>query len=137
MSAQRLGQIAQSAGRRVRQALAVAPGPLRWTVRTLGDRLGPVTTEDALAVTLATLGASTAPAAELIPWLAGPYLAVPRRPGWIAVEPRETVRRTAACLATDGGVRRLTDVASELAEVGVRDRPAGGVAVSQRGCRGP
>ena len=120
VSAERIRQIVQSAGRRVRDALTATPGPLQWAVRTMRDRLGSVTTGEGLAATLAILGASTEPAVELVPWLAGPYLPVPRRPGWMAVQPREAVSRTAACLAADGGVRRMTDVESELADLGVR-----------------
>lgn len=120
VSAQRVAQIVQSAGRRVRDTLARSPGPLCWTVRALRDRLGAVTTEDALAKALANLGAGGEPTAELLRWLAGPYLAVPRRPGWLAVEPRHLISRTVACLAADGGVRRLADVEAELADLDLR-----------------
>lgn len=119
VSAQRVGQMVQSAGRRVRDALARTSGPLSWTARALGDRLGPVTTESALVEALTSLGANAQPAAELLRWLAGPYLAVPGRSGWLALEPRHLVSRTGACLAADGGVRRLADVEAELTDLGL------------------
>lgn len=120
VSAQRIGQIAQSAARRVRHALEEAPASLRWAVETAKQRLGRVTTVDEAASTLAALGGGEEPVASLILWLAGPYPPVPRRPGWLAVDPREALRVTAVCLAADGGVRRLADVSGELTGFGIR-----------------
>lgn len=120
VSPERVRQILESAGSRVRAALTEAGGPLPWTVRALRDRLGPLTTESAMAGTLRDLGASGRQAAPLLRWLAGPYLPVPRRPGWIAVEPRRVAARTAGCLAADGGVRRFVDVESDLEDLGIR-----------------
>ncbi len=120
VSPERIRQILQFAGRRVRAPLNQVGGPLPWTARALRDRLGPLTTEAALAGTLRDLGASGGQAAPLLRWLAGPYLPVPRRPGWMAVEPRRVAARTAGCLAAEGGVRRFVDVESDLADLGIR-----------------
>jgi hypothetical protein len=68
------------------------------------------------------LGARRSPAAELLPWLAGPYRAVPRYAGWLAVEPRQLATRTRACLEADGGVRRLADVQAEFADLEIEAR---------------
>lgn len=114
VSAQRIGQIASAAGRRVR-VWAERHGPLRWAAATLADRLGGLSSLEAVDAQLEALGAVGEPAAGLLLWLGGPFTAVPGRPGWLAAQPREAVGRTAACLSADGGVRRLEDVRDELA----------------------
>jgi hypothetical protein len=120
ISAQRVGQIVQKAERRVRDALLSAPGSLAWAARTLRDRLGSVTTEEAVVASLVGLGVNEELTCWLLRWLAGPYSPVPRRPGWVGVDARALVARTAECLAADGGVRPHADVESELADLGIR-----------------
>lgn len=107
---------AHQAEARVRQAAAAAP-PWPWLVSTARRDLGAVTSREKVDAVLVRLGVTTAPEAELLRWLAGPYHPVPKRPGWLAVEPRPVVGRTVDCLATDGGVRRLPDVEAELADL--------------------
>ncbi|MHB8312156.1 MAG: hypothetical protein ACYDD0_02475 [Candidatus Dormibacteria bacterium] len=114
VSPERVRQVVRSAGARIRRAFDEAPGPLSWAVRTLRSQLGGVTTTDLMADLLTELGAQVTPAAELLPWLAGPYAAVPGRPPWLALEPRRALRLTAECLAADGGVRPMADVENEL-----------------------
>lgn len=118
LSDQRLGQILHRAGRRVREALAASPAPLRWLVSTVRSRLGAVTTEVLATETLARLDVFGTPAAELVLWLAGPYHPVPACPGWLSTDPRVVTARTLACLDADGGVGRLVDIEAELVEVG-------------------
>jgi hypothetical protein len=120
LSGQRLGQIVRRAESRVREALAASSGPLPWLVSAAGRRLGAVTSEDVANATLGRLRVSEPPAAELVLWLAGPYHRVPGCPGWLATDPKLVAARTSACLAADGGIGRLVDVAAELVEVGVR-----------------
>ena len=96
-----------------------APAPLPWAVSTLRTRLGAATTMDDVVTELAKLGAARSPEAELVAWLAGPYLPVPGHPGWVSTQPKQLMERTAACLAADGGVRRLVDLEAELADLGV------------------
>ena len=112
-------QIVRRATHRMRAARERAPGPLAWAAGTLRGRLGPVTTAELAATWTAHLGAGTTPAAELLAWLAGPYLPMAGRPGWLALEPVWTVGRTVQSLAADGGVRRITDVEAELHDVGI------------------
>jgi hypothetical protein len=100
----------------VRQAAAAAP-PWPWLVSTARRGLGAVTSREKVDAVLVRLGVTTAPEAELLRWLAGPYHPVPKRPGWLAVDPRQVVGRTVDCLANDGGVRRLPDVEGELADL--------------------
>ena len=126
VSAQRVGQIARTAARRVRAALADAPAPLPWAVRSAGRRLGGITTVAGAQAVAAALGAQPGPPAELVLWLAGPYSPVPGRAGWLAVEPVRAVRRSTACLAGDGGVRRLIDVRSELSDLQIAPERLGG-----------
>ncbi len=119
VSPQRIGQMAQAAGRRVRDRVAARPGGLRWAAGAVRGRLGAVTAEDRAARLLAALGASDEMAVGLLLWLAGPYRAVPERPGWLAVEPAAARRATAVCLDTDGGVRPLDEVRAELSDTGI------------------
>jgi hypothetical protein len=120
VSAQRLGRIVHRAESRVREALDAACGPLPWIVSTAGRRLGAVTTEDEATATLARLGVSESPAAELVLWLAGPYHRVAGCSDWLATDPKLLTARTSECLAADRGIARLVDVETELAEVGLR-----------------
>jgi hypothetical protein len=122
VTASRVGQIIQSAERRVRDNLGTSPAPLPWAVRALRQELGAVTTGDHISEILARLGARRSPAADLLPWLAGPYRAVPRYAGWVAIEPRQVVTRTRECLRSDGGVRRVADVRFELADLEIEAR---------------
>lgn len=113
-------KLVRRAESRVRQAFDASRAPLPWTVSTLGARLGAVARRDEVAAELDRLGAGKAPAAELLVWLAGPYSAVPGRPGWVATQPKQLVARTSVCLGGDGGVRRLVDVELELADLNIR-----------------
>ncbi len=119
VSATRVGQIIQGAGQRVRAALAASTGSLPWAVRSLRRQAGGVTSDGRLAAVLARIGAGQGPAAELLPWLAGPYIPLPDRPGWSARESRAVVLRTRTALTADGGVRRLADVNADLADLEV------------------
>lgn len=129
VSSTRIGQVRDRAEATVRAAMAESSAPLPWLVRSVRARLGSLTTTEDAAAVLAAHGvspdASPHPVAELLAWLAGPYLGVPHRPGWIATDPRAVTTRTASLLATDGGVRRLGDVEAELADVGVARHQVG------------
>ena len=116
---QNVNWLVRRAESRVREALGVAGGPLAWAVSSVRNRLGTVTADDRVASVLAGIGAGEPPVAALLLWLAGPYVSVPHRPGWLAVEPQQIVVRTTECLSVDGAVRRLEDVAIELADVGI------------------
>jgi len=118
ISGQLAGYQLQRAAARVRDAAATTP-PWPWLVEATRRSLGRLTTASALDEVLVRLGVATAPEAELLSWLAGPYHPVPHLPGWLAVEPRPAVSRTAACLASDGGVRRLPDLQAELDDLEV------------------
>lgn len=113
-------QIVRRAARRVSSARERAPGPLGWALATLRGQLGPVTTGELAATWTAHLGAGPTPASELLLWLAGPYLPVAGRPGWLALEPVWAAGRTVQSLAADGGVRRVADLEAELADIGIR-----------------
>ena len=113
-------QVVRRAARRVSSARDRAPGPLAWVLRTLSDRLGEVTTSERATTWTAHLGAGTSPASELLLWLAGPYLPIAGRPGWLAREPVLALSRTLQSLADDGGVRRIGDLEAELAHLGIR-----------------
>ncbi len=106
-------------GARVRDRVAAAP-PWPWFVATARRSLGALTTTETLNEVLGQLGVTTSPEAELLAWLAGPYRPVRRRPGWVAVDPRPLAGRTDECLAVDGGVRHLSDVQAELADLEIR-----------------
>ena len=115
-----VNKLVRRAELRVREGLATSPAPLPWVVSTLRTRLGTLATQRQVASELDRLAARKPFVRELVTWLAGPYLPVPNRPGWVATQPKELVARTAAGLASDGGVRRLVDVETELADLGVR-----------------
>lgn len=119
VSSPRIGQILDRAQSRAR-ALA-ASGPLRWAVATLQSKLGGVTRTDRLVDVLGKLGAGEAPAAQLVSWLAGPYLPVTGQSGWLAKEPAALVGTTRTRLAADGGMRQLEEVKAELADFEIRD----------------
>lgn len=113
-------QIVRRAAHRVRSARERAPGPLAWVLDTVRDRLGEVSTGALAASWTARLGAGATPGPELLLWLAGPYLPVKGRPGWLALDPVFTVGRTLQALTGDGGVRRVTDLEAELSDLGIR-----------------
>ncbi len=132
VSASRVGQIVQSAERQVRAALIESPAPLPWAVRSLRRQLGGVTTGEQLSRALAGLGARKSPAAELLPWLAGPYCAVPRHAGWLAVEPRRPDHQHPGL---PGGRRRRPAAGRRKGRPrrpGDRSSPAGLLAPGQR-----
>lgn len=114
-----VNKLVRRAESRVRQALDASREPLPWAVSTLRARLGAVARQDEVAAELDRLGAGKRPTAEVLAWLAGPYSAVPGRPGWVATQPKQLVARTSACLGDDGGVRRLVDVKTELADLSI------------------
>ncbi len=117
VSAQRAGRIAHRIDELVRANLQTSPATLRWLVATLQCRLGPVTSGSFAQAAVGRLGADAA-SGDLLLWLAGPYRPVPRRPGWVALDPATIVARTTSCLSADGGVRRLLDVDHELGVAG-------------------
>ena len=120
MNAPAVGDAVARAGRRIRSVLAEAPPPWPWLIAALQHRLGAVTTEDLLGDALAALGAAPGSrAACFAAWLAGPFRPVRGRPGWLAREPGVLLARSAQCVRADGGVRRLADVADELADLGL------------------
>ena len=104
---------------RVRLALTTAPTPLPWLVATLRSRLGAVARDEQVAEELDRLGAGHPPVAQLVTWLAGPYLPLRQRPGWLSSTPVPVVARTVAYINEDGGVRRVADLQAQLADVGI------------------
>ncbi len=126
LSHQWVGRIVGRGGPKVRQALVGAPAPWPWVVSSLRVRLGPITTEGELADAFGRLGLDPASTeAALAGWLAGPYEDVPGHPGWLAIEAALLPARTGHCLSTDGGVRRLVDVESEMADLAELGQAAG------------
>jgi hypothetical protein len=117
-----VNKLVRQAEARVRQALPASPAPLPWLVSTLRSRLGAIAPAEQVEAELDRFGARKPPAPELLGWLAGPYSPVPDRPGWVAAQPHDVAARTAACLAEDGGVRRLVDMEAELADLGIATR---------------
>ena len=113
LTPQNASQIVHRFDGKLRAALAAAPGPLPWLASRLAARLGPVATVQQADAAVDRLGLAGA-AADAMVWLAGPYRPVSSPSGWLAVEPQAIVARTAACLAADGGVRRMFDVEAEL-----------------------
>ena len=59
------------------------------------------------------------PAALLALWLAGPYLAVPDRPGWFSPDPTALLTGTRALLAESGGVHDRIALLDDLTRLGV------------------
>ena len=104
---------------RVRLALTTAPAPLPWLVATLRSRLGAVVRDEQVAEELDRLGAGSPTVVQLVTWLAGPYLPLKQRPGWLSSTPEPVVARTVAYINEDGGVRRLADLQAQLADVGI------------------
>ena len=104
---------------RVRLALTTAPAPLPWLVSTLRSRLGALAPVDQVAEELDRLGAGEPTVAQLVTWLAGPYLPLRQRPGWLASTLAPVVARTVAYINEDHGVRRLADLQAQLADVGI------------------
>lgn len=118
MNGPAVGDAVARAGRRIRAVLGEAPPPWPWLVAELRQRLGSVTTEELLAGALERLGAARGSrSASLAAWLAGPYVPVRGHPGWLARDPWSLLARSARAVRADGGVRRLTDVAAELADL--------------------
>ena len=118
LSGPAVGDAALRAGRRIRAVLEDAPPPWPWLVAELRRRLGAVTTQDLLGDALARLGAGPGSRAALLAaWLAGPFRSVRGRPGWLARDPAALLARSARCVQADGGIRRLADVAEELADL--------------------
>ena len=116
LTRRRANDLVRRAEDRVRRALPSAPVPLPWLVSTLASRLGGVVPAGRVGEELDRLGVHKE-AAALLGWLAGPYLPVPGKPGWVATDPKTAVSRTAAALAEDGGTRRLVDLKTELADL--------------------
>ncbi len=120
VSAAEANRVVRRAARRLRSAQDRARGPLPWVLRTLRDRLGDVTTVELAARWTARLGAAPIPDGALLLWLAGPYLPISARPGWLALEPVATVSHTLQSLTGDGGVRRISELGVELEDLGIR-----------------
>lgn len=119
ISLRRVRELVERAEARVRADAQSAPVPLPWLVAYLRRRLGRLTNEEAARSALEGLGVDEPRTCRLALWLAGPYHAVPDRPGWLALAPKEVLAHTSGCLGADGGVRRVSDVSTELAEVGI------------------
>lgn len=119
ISTTRVREIRDKAEARLRGALAASPPHLRWLVSTLRGRIGAVTTEAEAGAVLERLGVTGPLPVQVVLWLAGPYLLVSDRPGWLAINPKLVVNRTSAFLGADGGVRRLVDFEAELDDLGI------------------
>jgi hypothetical protein len=98
----------------VRSSLARAHAPVPWAVATLRRRLGAITTDERAHAAVAGLGVSSAPGADLLLWLSGPYRELAGHPEWLGHAGTDVVARTKACLSADGGVRRRDDVVQEI-----------------------
>ena len=119
MPRRRANKLVRRSESRVRAALTTAPVPLPWLVSVLGSRLGAVAPVEQVADELDRLDAGAPTVAELVTWLAGPYLPLRQQPGWLASTPAPVVARTVAYINEDGGVRRLADLHAQLADVGI------------------
>jgi len=122
VSAERVRQIRARAEERVRASAAAAPGHVGAMIGAVRAWLGsvvPVGVPDDMARRLG-LGSVHTRTGGLLLWLAGPYLPVPGRDGWVALDPAQSVARTTEWLAQDGGVRPAQEVRDELAAEGVR-----------------
>ena len=138
LSGERVRQIRLRAEGRVRAAASAAPQDTRALVGAVRGWLGsvvPVDVADDLARRLG-VGSAQTRIGGLLLWLAGPYLPVPGRDGWLALDPAGAVARTTEWLAEDGGVRPAQEIRDELAVEGVRPEhhdawmaACGGVAV--------
>ena len=131
-------QIRLRAEGRVRAAASAAPQDTRALVGAVRGWLGSVVPVDVADDLARRLGAGSAQTriGGLLLWLAGPYLPVPGRDGWLALDPAGAVARTTEWLAEDGGVRPAQEIRDELAVEGVRPEhhdawmaACGGVAV--------
>ena len=80
---------------------------------------GPWSRDEQVAEELDRLGAGSPTVVQLVTWLAGPYLPLKQRPGWLSSTPEPVVARTVAYINEDGGVRRLADLQAQLADVGI------------------
>lgn len=124
ISQERVRQLRARAEDRVRSAFAAGSPPaskLGQTVRAVADRLGvaaPVAAVDAF-LTSSDLAPPPDSRSLLLVWLAGPYLPVGERPGWLATDPAALVAETNRLLHEDGGVREPELVAKELEAFGV------------------
>jgi hypothetical protein len=122
VSAERVRQIRARAEERVRAAAAAAPGHLGAMIGAVRGWLGsvvPVGVPDDIARRLG-VGSVHTRTGGLLLWLAGPYLPVPGRDGWVALDPAQSVARSTEWLTEDGGVRPAQEVRDELAAEGVR-----------------
>ena len=119
MPRRRANKLVRRSESRVRAALTTAPVPLAWLVSTLRSRLGAVAPVEQVAEELDRLGAGEPTVAQLVTWLAGPYLPLRQQPGWLSSTPAPVVARTVAYINEDGGVRRLADLHAQLADVGI------------------
>ena len=119
MPRRRANKLVRRSESRVRAALTAAPVPLPWLVSALRSRLGAVAPVEQVAEELDRLGAGAPTVAQLVTWLAGPYLPLRQQPGWLASTPVPVVARTVAYISEDGGVRRLADLHAQLADVGI------------------
>lgn len=115
LSETRIGQIQ---GRTESAARKAAPAAVRRLAAQLREWLGPVCRLDAVDGALAAIGLPAGPATDpragLLVWLAGPYVAVPDRAGWLATDPARLRAETGRILREDGGVRPVADVTADL-----------------------
>jgi Sigma-70, region 4 len=122
LSVERVRQLRVRAEGRIRAAAASAPDDSRALVAAVRDWLGSVVPVEVADDVARRLGAGSAHTriGGLLLWLAGPYLPVSGRDGWLAVDPAGTVARTVEWLAEDGGVRPAQEISDELVVEGVR-----------------
>ncbi|MDQ6725137.1 MAG: hypothetical protein M3066_03060 [Actinomycetota bacterium] len=118
LSAARVLQIQAQAQKRSREAV----GPtLANLAADVAARLGPVCRLASVDDALADMGlpARTDPRVALLVWLAGPYLPVTGRTGWLATDPAGFRADTSRLLHDDGGVRQLDHVTADLKAAGL------------------
>ena len=122
VSAERVRQIRARAEERVRASTAAAPEHVCALIGAVRGWLGRVVTVDVPDDMVRRLGAGSihTRTGGLLLWLAGPYLPVPGRDGWLALDPVQSVARLTGWLSEDGGVRPAQEVRGELAADGVR-----------------
>ena len=104
---------------RVRLALTTAPAPLPWLVLPCVPVSGPWPESNRWPRSSTVSAPASPTVAQLVTWLAGPYLPLRQRPGWLSSTPAPVVARTVAYINEDGGVRRLADLQAQLADVGI------------------
>lgn len=120
ISRSRVSHLEARAVERARLAATHGPEALRQLTAEVASDLGPVSTHDQVAQLLTTRRLPPVPDTRslLLLWLAGPYLAVPGHPAWLATDPVGVLADTRRILSEDGGVRPIEQVVGELGDVG-------------------